>query len=419
MKFNKFTYILPCLFILLFFSCKKDDKIITEDENIPGQKTVSGKVQKGPYKNGASLIIYELNSLLGQTGKSFASTISDDAGNFTLNNINLSSNYILISASGYYFNEHFNKVSEGQLYMEAIADVSDISTVNVNILTHIIKPRIEKLVNSGLDFNTSKTLAQNELLTLLGSNVGVTGNFETFDLSGNGFLLAVSLLFQRNNSFGWQMGYSYSAELSGLLSNFRNDFANNGLIDNQNLIDTLIYNAKRIDLIDSKNDLNNYYSGLGLSFSVSGFEQYVYNFQKKYTATFSNNICFEDSAVIMQDAPGSQPPFSYRYNILVKNKKNYYNVSQYQGQMAISAIVPYDSSLTIKITPYNSSFYFNPSSCFGWKVSNSGSTAIFEAQRKNVALSYMIGVSIDSARVEYFNNSSSSSPFYSKNVMFN
>lgn len=419
MRFNKFINIFPVLLVMLFFSCKKDNKIITVEENVPGKKSVNGKVQKGPYKNGASLIVYELNNSLGQTGKSFASTISDDAGNFALNNINLNSNYVLITATGYYFNEHFNKISEGQLYLEAFADVSNNSTVNVNLLTHIIKPRIEQLVNSGLDFNSSRIQAQNELLTIMGSSTGVSGNFENFDLSGNGFLFAMSLLFQRNNSMGMQYGYSYAAELSSLLSNFRNDLANNGVIDNYNIIDTLIYNAKRIDLLDTKNDMQNYYSGLGLSFSGSGFEQYIYNFQKKYTTTFSNNICFEDSAAIMIDAPGSQPPYSYRYNILVKNKKNYYNVAQYQGQMVVSAIVPYDSALTIKITPYNSSLSFNPSSCFGWKVSTIGSSAVFEAQRKNVTLSYMVGVSLDSAKVEYFNNSNSNVPFYIKNVVFN
>ncbi len=112
--FNKvISHLMTSFILLLLFSCKKDDKIKTDNSSISGQKSISGKVQKGPYKNGASIMIYELNNSLGQTGKSFASTISDDAGNFALNNINLNSNYILITASGYYFNEHFNKVSEG------------------------------------------------------------------------------------------------------------------------------------------------------------------------------------------------------------------------------------------------------------------------------------------------------------------
>lgn len=418
MMFKKVIFLATASSILLLLiSCKKDDKIKTDNPSISGQKSISGKVQKGPYKNGASLMIYELNNSLGQTGKSFASTISDDAGNFALNNINLNSNYILITASGYYFNEHFNKVSEGQLYLEAIADVSNSSTVNVNLLTHIIKPRIEQLVNSGLDFNTARVQSQNELLTFMGSSTTVSGNFETFDLSVNDFLFAMSLLFQRNNSFGYQMGYNYTAELSSLLSNFRSDFANNGVIDNSNIIDTLVYNARRIDLLDCKSDLQNYYLGLGLNFSGNGFEQFIYNFQKKYTFPLSNNITYQDSATIMIDAPMASPPYDYRENILKMNKTHYNSTIH---QYVISAIVPYDSTLIIKCTPFNTPYPLTNfgGGNFGWKYSFNSGVYIYEAQRKNVLLSAFIDNASDSIKVEYFNNSSSSIPYYSKIVVF-
>lgn len=403
---------------IIIISCKKDEQIIIDDE--PGQKSISGKVQKGPYKNGASLILYELNNSLGQTGRSFASSISDDAGSFALNNINLESNYVLITASGYYFNEHFNIVSEGQLYLEAIADVSNNSTVNVNLLTHIIRPRIEQLVNSGLDFNSSRIQAQNELLTVMGSNVGVSGNFENFDLSGNGFLFAMSLLFQRNSTLGWQMGYSYSAELSSLLSNFRNDFANNGTIDNMNIIDTLIYNVKRVDLIDCSVDMQNYYSGLGLNFSSNGFEQFIYNFQKKYTSILSNNIDYQDSSAIINDYPSSQLNYSYRENLLKPNRRIYTN-GLYGNQFTLSAVVPYDSSLVVKLTAYNnpSPFSLDLSTIFGWKATKVNSTWVFEAQRKNISLSCLVyAVGLDSVKVEYFENSSLTTPFFIKNIIF-
>lgn len=403
-------------FVFLFVSCKKDKQVPADGSTLPGTKSIQGKVQKGPYKNGSQLIIYALNNSLGQTGNSFSSTLNDDAGNFSLNNINLTSNYILITATGYYFNEHFNITSQAQLYLEAISDVSNISTVNVNILTHIIKPRIEHLVSTGLTFSAARAQAQNEFLIFTGVNGGVNSNFETFDISNNDFLFAMSLLFQRNNSFGYQMGYNYTAELSTLLSNFRNDFANNGAIDNLNIIDTLIYNANRIDLIDCKNDMQNYYSGLGLSFSGNGFDQYIYNFQKKYSLLLSSNISFQDSGAVKIDA--AMLPYYYRENLLKVNKKAY-NASAFLAQFIISAIVPYDSSLVIKLTPFNSSFIsLDPSSCFGWKQSQVNPSIIFEAQRKNIALSYLVQASGDSVKIEYFKNSSTSTPFYSKNIVF-
>lgn len=406
------------MFVLLIFSCKKEkEKEVEPEENTAaGTKTIHGAAQKGPYKSGAPITIYELNSSMGQTGKSFASTINDDAGNFSLNSISLTSNYILITASGYYFNEHFNRTSEGQLYLESFADVSTNSVVNINILTHILKPRIEQLISTGSNFNTAQTQAQNEFLTIVGASGSVSSNFESLDITNDGFLFAMSLLFQRNNSYGYN-GYNYTAELSALLSNFRNDFANNGLIDNHNLIDTLVYNASRVDLIDCKDDTYNYYSGLGLAFTGNNFETHLYNFQKKYTTTISTVILYPTTSAIMIDAPGSTPPYSERENILDLNKKSY-NTSAFQGQLAISAIVPYDSVLIVKITPYNSTISIDPSSCFGWKWTQINQSTLFEAQRKNVPLSYLIGCGGDSAKIEYFNNSSGI-PFYSKNITFN
>lgn len=421
MKHKVLTTIFSFFFLLLLFvSCKKD-KEVHAVETILGTKTINGRVQKGPYKNGASLIIYELNNSLGQTGKSFSSTINDDAGSFSLNNINLSSNYVLLTASGYYFNEHFNNISEGQLYLEAFADVSNISTINVNILTHIIKPRIEHLISTGLDFSASRTQAQNELLAAVGTSVSISNNFEALDLSSDGFLFAMSLLFQRNNSFGYQGGNNYTAELSGLLSNFRNDFSNNGIIDNQSLIDTLKYNVQRIDLIDTKIDMQSYYSGLGLTFSTTNFEQYIYAFQKKYSAALSSNIAFPNIAPIMVDGPGVSQPYPYVTNVIQLNQRIFSN--SFGGEFSISAIVPYDSNLVIKITAFNSAppifsnFMFDT---FGWKFEFIGNTYIYTAQRKNVILSAHIkDPSADSCKVEYFNSLTSTTPYLTRNVVFN
>ena len=414
---NLIILALFCIIFSVVYSCKKDSEVPDDQSIIPGSRSINGKVQKGPYKNGAPLIIYELNNSLGQTGKSFASTINDDAGNFSVNNINLSSNYILLTASGFYFNEHFNNISEGLLYLEAFADISNISTVNVNILTHIIKPRIEQLISAGLTFNASRTQAQNELLAAVGTSVNISGDFEALDLSRDGFLFAMSLLFQRNNSTGYQGGYNYTAELSGLLSNFRSDFANNGIIDNQQIIDTLVYNSQRIDLLDTKIDLQNYFAGLGVPFSTNNFEQYVYNFQKKYTSLLSPNISFPLTAAIMIDAPMVAPPYDYRENILQINKTHY---SASSNQYVISAIVPYDSNLVIKCSPFNVPYPFINfgGGNFGWKHTFSSGVYIYEAQRKNVVLSVFIDSATDSVKVEYFNNSSSIAPFYTKNVVF-
>ncbi|MBL7936703.1 MAG: hypothetical protein JNM51_12935 [Bacteroidia bacterium] len=411
---NSTKLFLPLLAVL-FFSCKKDQKnTINQPSSVSSSsKTIKGKIQKGPYKNGSPITVYELNSSLGQTGRSFSSTISDDAGNFVLNSLELNSNYILLNANGYYYNEHFNKVSEGPLYLEAFADVTNISTVNVNILTHIIKPRIEHLVMAGSGFSNARMQAQNEFLNIVGS-VNVNGDFETLDLSNNDFVFAMSLLFQRNNSVGYQGGYNYTAELSSLLSDFRSDFANNGLIDNSSLIDTLIYNVKRVDLIDTRNDIQAYYSGLGLTFSTANFQEYLYNFQKKYCSSFGNTILYPLMAAVMVDFPGSGPPYSERDNLLDLGRK-YYSASPI-NQYVVSAIVPYDSSLVIKLT---GPIGFFGGGNFGWAQTQQGSSVVLEAQRKNIPLSIFINSASDSVKIEYFKNNAATLPYFTKTAVFN
>lgn len=404
---RKFLLVLLILSILV--ACKKDPKRETVN---PATSDISGKVQKGPFKNGSALVIYELNSSLGQTGKSFSSVISDDAGNFSLSNLNLSSSYVLITANGYYFQEHFNQVSSNQLYLEAIADVSNNSTININLLTHIIKPRIEYLVSNGSAFSAAQTQAQNELKTIMGVTTGNTSNFETIDISNDGFLFAMSLLFQRRTA-GYISAYNYTSELSGLLSNFRNDFKNNGLIDNHSLIDTLVYNANRIQLIDAKENLQSYYSGLGIPITPPNFEPYIYLFQKKYGTPLYTAISFPDSALYMIDM-GTPSKIK---NILDKSAVNFN--SGYTAYL-ISAIVPCDSSFRVQLTQFpGSGFFILNQPSYGWKNLNTPGVLNLECQRKNFQNGFMITFSgppgQDSAKVEYFKNNSAT-PYFTKTI---
>lgn len=396
--------------VITLISCKKDPQPTVTNPTTTA--SISGRVQKGPYKNGSALVIYELNSSLGQTGKSFSSIISDDAGNFSLNNISLSSNYVLITANGYYFQEHFNQVSANQLYLEAIADVSSNSTINVNLLTHIIKPRIEDLVSKGSSFSAAQTQAQNELKAFMGVTSGNTSNFETIDISNDGFLLSMSLLFQRRTA-GYITAYNYTSELGGLLSNFRNDFKNNGLIDNLSLIDTLVFNANRIELIDAKENLQNYYSSLGITITPPNFEQYINLFQKKYAFPLYATVSFPDSALYMTD----MGPTSKMKNVLDLASINF---NSGFTSYIFSAIVPCDSSLRVQFTPFPGStlsFAINPP-YYGWKNLNTPGKLNLECQRKNFQNGFVltftgpVGIQ-DSAKVEYFENNSST-PYFTK-----
>ena len=111
--------------VLIFLSnCKKESDTIKISK-----AKISGYVQKGPFVNGTTIQMYELNSSLDQTGNVFNTQITNNKGSFEINDVNLSSQYVQFSANGYYFNEILGEVSISPLTLNALADISDISTV--------------------------------------------------------------------------------------------------------------------------------------------------------------------------------------------------------------------------------------------------------------------------------------------------
>src|SRR5664279_2594409 len=108
---NGFEYIIIMFCIIAFLtSCKKD--------NNSSQATIQnviGYAQKGPFINGSSVTVYDLQSDLSPTGKSYNAQITDDKGSFELNAITLSSNYINLRADGFYFNEISGLKSAAQI----------------------------------------------------------------------------------------------------------------------------------------------------------------------------------------------------------------------------------------------------------------------------------------------------------------
>jgi hypothetical protein len=78
--------------ILLLSTCKKE----TDENKITPivKNKLSGYVQKGPYINGTSIQMYELDASLNQTGKNFSTSIIDNKGTFEFKSIALSSQYV-------------------------------------------------------------------------------------------------------------------------------------------------------------------------------------------------------------------------------------------------------------------------------------------------------------------------------------
>jgi uncharacterized protein (TIGR02145 family) len=257
------------LFLILltfFLSCEKDN----DDIKIKKSK-ITGVVQKGPFISGTQIIMGELNSSLEQTGKIFTSQIIDELGFFEITNIELSSNYVDLSANGYYFNEISGKLSSSQLSLYALSNISDKSTVNINIMTHLEKRRVEYLLKEDeLNFENAKHKAQKEILSIFGIESDKMGNSETLDINqddeSNAIMLAISIILQGNRNVG---------ELTELLASISNDIHDDGVLNDNNLLDKLRKSALELNLGNIRSNLESRYKNFGLTANIPDFENYI------------------------------------------------------------------------------------------------------------------------------------------------
>ena len=113
--------IVPIIVIFILNSCSKDD----ESTPVIKKEKISGFVQKGPFINGTSISINELNTDLSQTGKTYSTQITDNKGSFEIRNVELVSNFVSLRADGFYFNETIGEQSTSQITLYALSDVSD------------------------------------------------------------------------------------------------------------------------------------------------------------------------------------------------------------------------------------------------------------------------------------------------------
>lgn len=211
-------------------------------EAVVANKTITGVSQKGPFVNGSSITVQELDKTLAQTGKSFKGKISNDKGEFSVPNVTLSSKYALLEANGYYWNENTGRQSAGPITLNALADLSKRDNVNINLLTHLEYERALYLISTSKGVADAKKQAEGEIFKAF----GVTGDFansEELDIlakgEGDAALLAISVLMQGNLT---------EAQLSGRLADFASDIAQDGTWDDEAMKTTIADWASSADL---------------------------------------------------------------------------------------------------------------------------------------------------------------------------
>ena len=393
--------------MLAFTSCTKENA--GANENTGGTFTFSGKVQKGPFVTGTTINVNELNENLGQTGKAFTTSITSDDGSFNLNNIEMESNLALLTANGFYFNEVLGQLSSAQITLQALADLTNDETVNINVLTHITKARIEKLVSEGTSFAEAKRKAEAEFQDFLGVTNHFNQGFEQMSITSagdfNAMLLAFSIILQKPSNNLMEIP-TLPAELTLLMTNLSTDFAADGAINDQALIDKLLNNISLQNQVYIRRSIQNYYSELGQSVEIPDFESYITLFQAAHQQDLVTEFIYPDEA---SPAPETGPGGEVG-NLLVKD------ITQFNGNQAwvVAAITPLGKSLKVKITGSVQRDLNN-----GWVLteSSNGSFTI-EAQRQNELVSMLVYLLDDSkngsATIEYYEDSDT--PTFTKQI---
>lgn len=315
------SLLLCCM--LLFLACDLTDKISITDYSL------SGYAQKGPFVNGSSVELYELNDSLVQTGKSFNTQIETNDGKFSTGTISLESSLVEMKVDGYYYNEVSGETSDAQLTLYALADVSKSSTINTNLLTTVEKARVKYIISQGSEYSLAKEIAQTEIFSAFDIELDEYAESEKLSIDGTSSadraMLAVTLILT---------GYRTNAELTELLSNLSTDLAEDGTIDSTSLQSKLINHAKYLNITTIEENIKNYYSDMGKVIEVPDFEIYLNN--------FINNTNFEfTGSPITYEEDGT-----YGKNILSDNVESI----SVNTDCTIEAIIPDGGSLKVKIT---------------------------------------------------------------------
>ncbi|HJC96833.1 MAG TPA: RagB/SusD family nutrient uptake outer membrane protein [Candidatus Phocaeicola gallinarum] len=199
MNFKQYFYLFAVI-VFSFSSCSEDENL----ENSPESKiyNIAGKVEKGPFIGGSTITIQPMNENLQVVGHVYSSTIQDNLGNFSFGSKSFEAPYAELIANGYFFNETNGQLSSSTLNLHTLVDLSDDTTVNINLFTHLKYQRIQKLIADGMEFKEANKQAQQELFTAFGLQKYVEKDASTISIADgtneSAALIAISSLLLIN-----------------------------------------------------------------------------------------------------------------------------------------------------------------------------------------------------------------------------
>lgn len=221
------------------------DAVDTAEPRIVGARLV-GVAEKGPFRYGTSIKLIELDSTqhLADSKRTHKTCILNGNGNYSFDSVDYVSPYLRVKANGYYRSELTGGLSSKAVTLEAVVDVTEKDTVNVNILTHMEAERVLKLVENSGNNQPIRAVKAQALRDILSSfdiqwdkssgsgSTGGGGGFGGWNFGGqqqqqlttdgrfaediglfdgdeySGALLAISIMMQRKGSGSEMMSYA-------------------------------------------------------------------------------------------------------------------------------------------------------------------------------------------------------------------
>lgn len=294
-------------FCFLTFSCSDDGGGGNYE---PKTYNVSGKVEKGPFISGSTITMQPMDAKMQASGETYSATITDNAGNFTFGSKLFEAPFAELTANGYFFNEVDGDLSSGTLSLRALVDLSDKSTVNVNILTHLKYQRVLNLVGQGDSFKSANRQAQQELFAAFGLSAYADTDASQYSIiSGTdeaAALIAVSSLILVDRS---------EAAVTEYLAKLCREFGQDGKFSAETETQIKDDKDKLADRLGSiKNNVVSRYASLGLDVEVKELARY---FDWDGDGTAGNETLGEGETVTLETTNINAPAEGGTYTIKI------------------------------------------------------------------------------------------------------
>lgn len=186
---NYFAFLIAVAIVcFIFVACDNgtnsvnDNNVIDNENNVPDNDvsepkpfTIRGAVAKGPLVKGSALYFTILSNIGEQEGLILNATTDDDLGRFSYKVTTDVSPHVVgkvckISATGYFYDEIADRLSNAPVTLEALFRITDteVQDARINLLTHMTVKRTLELMDKGTPFETAQMQAESELIAEMG-----------------------------------------------------------------------------------------------------------------------------------------------------------------------------------------------------------------------------------------------------------